>query len=86
LKQHSRYFSWLERNWSPEKTTNGGTGINEIGATERSKNNNIDAEWTVAHLMLNARRALVGVGLAATGEAPWSPPGKLASNVGSRRS
>ena len=33
-----------------------------------------------------ACRALVGVGSSATEEAPWSPQGQLASNVGSRRS
>jgi hypothetical protein len=72
----------LDRNRSPEKTTNGSTGNNEIGTTERLKNNNIDAARTVAHLMLNARRALVGVGLSATGEAPWSLQGVVASDVG----
>jgi hypothetical protein len=39
----------------------------------------------VAHLMLNERRVPVGVGLSATGEAPWSPQGQLALTVGSRR-
>jgi hypothetical protein len=36
--------------------------------------------------MLNARRACTSVGSTGTEEAPWGPQGKLASNVGSRRS
>jgi hypothetical protein len=34
--------------------------------------------------MLNADRAQLGIGSSATEEAPWSPQGKLASNVGSQ--
>src|SRR6266446_5045613 len=36
--------------------------------------------------LLNARWALIGVGSSANEETPWSPPGVVASNVGSRRS